>query len=130
MALGGLLALLGAYLVFVLVIAVIMLITMWKINTKAGQPGWAIFIPIYSIYIQTKVLQRPNYWIWLYIGGIITSIILIGYIVIIVLAIMDTIRLAKVFGKGDGFMVGLLLLPIIFFPMLAFGDAQYVKIEE
>ena len=31
MALGGLLALLGAYFVFVLVIAVVMLISMWKI---------------------------------------------------------------------------------------------------
>ena len=43
MALGGLLALLGAYLVFVLVIAVVMLISMWKIYSKAGQPGWAVF---------------------------------------------------------------------------------------
>jgi hypothetical protein len=113
-----------------LIISIVILVSRWKINTKAGQPGWAIFVPIYSLYIQTKVLQRPNYWIWLYIGAIITSFIFIGLIAIIVLLIMDTIRLAKVFGKSDGFVAGLILLPIIFIPMLAFGDSKYVQIEE
>jgi hypothetical protein len=32
---------------------------------------------------------------------------------------------AKSFGKGVGFGIGLLLLPIIFFPILGFGSAQY-----
>jgi len=33
--------------------------------------------------------------------------------------------LARNFGKGVGFTVGLLLLPIVFWPILAFGDARY-----
>ena len=32
---------------------------------------------------------------------------------------------AKRFGKGGGFAVGLILLPFIFFPILGFGSAQY-----
>lgn len=42
-----------------------------------------------------------------------------------IVAIMLLFELAKVFGKGAGFGLGLLFLGIIFLPMLAFGDAQY-----
>jgi len=35
-------------------------------------------------------------------------------------------NLSVSFGKGVGFTIGLLLLSIIFYPMLAFGDAQYL----
>ena len=34
--------------------------------------------------------------------------------------------LSKSFGKGAGYTVGLVFLGIIFYPMLAFGDAQYI----
>jgi hypothetical protein len=33
--------------------------------------------------------------------------------------------LAKSFGKSEVFTIGLLLLSPIFFPILAFGDAEY-----
>lgn len=133
MALGGMMAILMAYIVFVVItslaVSIVMLVANWKINVKAGQPGWAILVPFYSLYIHLKVLQRPSYWIWLYIGSLITAVILIGLIAIIVLSILDTIRLAKVFGKGDGFIVGLIFLPVVFYPILAFGDAQYQQLE-
>ena len=133
MALGGMMAILMAYIVFVVIISlaisIVMLVANWKINVKAGQPGWAILVPFYSLYIHFKVLQRPSYWIWLYIGSLLTAVILVGLIAIIVLSILDTIRLAKVFGKGDGFIVGLIFLPVVFYPMLAFGDAQYQQLE-
>jgi hypothetical protein len=43
-----------------------------------------------------------------------------------VLAIMVTVELARRFGKGGGFAVGLIFLPFIFYPVLGFEDsAQY-----
>ena len=42
-----------------------------------------------------------------------------------IIAIILLIDLAKSFGKGVGFGIGLLLLPFIFFPILGFGSAQY-----
>jgi hypothetical protein len=33
--------------------------------------------------------------------------------------------LSKSFGKSEGFTVGLILLPIVFYPILGFGDAKY-----
>jgi Family of unknown function (DUF5684) len=35
------------------------------------------------------------------------------------------IDVAKSFGKGVGFAIGLILLPFIFFLILGFGSAQY-----
>lgn len=35
-------------------------------------------------------------------------------------------QMAKVFGKGFLFGLGLLFLPVIFFPVLAFGDSRYI----
>ena len=34
--------------------------------------------------------------------------------------------LSKSFGKEEGFTVGLVLLGIVFFPILGFGDAKYL----
>jgi hypothetical protein len=34
--------------------------------------------------------------------------------------------LSKSFGKEEGFTIGLLLLGIVFYPILAFGDAKYL----
>ena len=46
---------------------------------------------------------------------------LVNFIILIILLI----DLAKSFGKGVGFGIGLILLPIIFFPILGFGSATY-----
>ena len=43
--------------------------------------------------------------------------------------ILDAIQLAKVFGKGGGFAVGLIFLGLIFQAILAFGDAEYQTLE-
>ncbi|MCG2679668.1 MAG: DUF5684 domain-containing protein [Kiritimatiellae bacterium] len=36
-----------------------------------------------------------------------------------------TVAFAKAFNKGGGFAVGLIFLPFIFYPILAFGNATY-----
>lgn len=47
----------------------------------------------------------------------------------IVCAIIVIFDLAKSFGKGAGYGFGLLFLPLIFFPMLGFSDAEFTPIE-
>jgi len=121
---NSLVTLLVAYLVFVLILAVFLVIVQWKINTKANQPGWAVLIPFYNIYVYTQVIKRPGWWILLYL---LVLIPILGLIAVFIIAILDSIRLARVFGKGDGFAVGLILLPIVFLPILAFGDATYAE---
>jgi hypothetical protein len=98
-----------------LLIALLIIVAMWKVFTKAGQPGWASIIPIYNLYIWCKIVGRPWWWILL---------MLIPFVNFIV-AIILSIDLAKSFGKGVGFGLGLALLGVIFWPILGFGSAQY-----
>ena len=101
----------------VVYLAVILLIvaSMWKVFTKAGEPGWAAIVPIYNLVVLLKISGKPVWWILL---------MLIPFVNIIVLALV-TISLAKNFGKGAGFGLGLLFLAPIFYPILGFGDARY-----
>ena len=114
---AGLLAgFLGAYFVFICVVVGIMIASMWKMFDKAGQPGWAAIVPFYNIIILLRMIGKPWWWLLLML------IPLVG----MVLAIIMYIELAKAFGKGAGFAVGLIFLSIIFFPILGFGDARYI----
>jgi uncharacterized protein DUF5684 len=99
-----------------LVIGVIVIAGVWKVFTKAGKPGWAAIIPIYNIYVLLQIVGRPWWWLLLMFIPVVNFVI--GIIVMI--------DLAKSFGKGVGFGLGLLFLSFIFYPMLGFGDAQYV----
>ncbi|WP_298301010.1 DUF5684 domain-containing protein [Hydrotalea sp.] len=98
-----------------LAIIILVLIAQWKIFEKAGQPGWACIIPIYNFIVLMRVIGKPWWWLLL---------LLIPF-VNIVLAIWSVNLLSKSFGKEEGFTIGLLLLPFIFYPILAFGNATY-----
>ena len=98
-----------------LLIALLLIVAIWKVFTKAGQPGWASIIPIYNLYIWCKIVGRPGWWVIL---------MLIPFVNIIV-GIILCIDMAKSFGKGAGFGIGLALLGVIFIPILGFGSAQY-----
>ncbi|MBL4624384.1 MAG: hypothetical protein JKY42_04500 [Flavobacteriales bacterium] len=89
--------------------------SLWKVFTKAGQPGWACIIPVYNYYIMTKIAEKPGWW---------TILMLIPY-VNIVFVVWIWNRIVKRFGKSTGFTVGVVLLGFVFIPMLAFGDAEY-----
>jgi uncharacterized membrane protein YhaH (DUF805 family) len=101
--------------IFWLAFTILMIAACWKIYTKAGQPGWAAIIPIYNLYIWCKIVGRPWWWILLMLIPFVNFII----------GIILCIDLAKSFGKGVGFGLGLVFLGIIFFPILGFGSAQY-----
>lgn len=85
----------------------------WKIFSKAGQPGWAAIIPIYNWIVWCKIVGRPAWWVLL---------LLICFPIFFIILSID---LAKSFGKGVGFAIGLILVSIIFFPILGFGSATY-----
>ncbi len=91
----------------------------WKVFTKAGQPGWASIVPIYNAYILLKIAGKPGWWLVLFLIPIVN----------LVIGIIVAIDLAKAFGKGTGFGVGLAFLGVIFYPILGFGDATYQGAE-
>ncbi len=86
-----------------------------RVFQKAGIPLWAPLIPIYNIFIHFKVIKK-SYW---YI------LVMLIPIVNIVFGIKFTHCLSKKFGKGAGFTAGLILLPLIFIPILAWDNSEY-----
>ncbi|MGS2764840.1 DUF5684 domain-containing protein [Sinomicrobium sp. M5D2P9] len=106
----GLLAIL-----FYLALIVLTIAGMWKTFEKAGKPGWAAIVPIYNIVILVEIVGKPMWWIALLFVPCVN----------IVANIWLTNLLSKSFGKSEGFTIGLVLLPFVFYPMLGFGDAKY-----
>ena len=107
MGIGGLLT---------VAIIVLMIVSAWKINTKADKPGWACIVPIYGALVTLEIIGKPWWWILL--------IILLPGINLIWLIWMTNL-LSKSFGKGTGFTLGLIFLPFIFYPILGLGEAKY-----
>jgi len=114
--------LITAYLAIVIPIVLIAIVAIWRVFTKAGQPGWAVLIPFYNLYVYSQVVKRPGWWMLLYFASIIP---VVGSLAVLFVSIIDSLRLAKLFGKSSGFGVGIILLGVVFLPILAFGDADY-----
>lgn len=111
----------GGFIFFIIFIVwLISVVGLWKIFTKAGKPGWGAFIPIYNLILWLEIVRRPGWWI------ILIYLVPIANIICYFIVIFD---LAKSFGKGVGFGLGLVFLPLIFFPILGFGNAQYTPIK-
>lgn len=106
----------STYMITVLAIAVISIVAMWKIFTKANKPGWAAIVPFYNLYTEFEIAGM-NGWMFL---------LLLIPIVNIIVAIMLYVNLAKAFGKSTGFAIGLIFLNFIFMLILAFSSAEYV----
>lgn len=91
------------------------IISQWRIFEKAGEPGWAILIPIYNSIVLLKIVGKPWWWLFLFLIPIVNLVFFIWQLNL----------LSKSFGKDEGFTVGLVLLPFIFLPILGLGNAVY-----
>lgn len=124
------------FLVFIAIIAlaaaIVQLIATMKIFKKAGKPGWAAFVPGYSNVLSCEIGGVDPRWVLIYLYGACLCIVpFIGWLayvaVAVYYAILVNVSIARAFGKSDGFAVGLILLPVIFYPILGFGSAKYGK---
>jgi hypothetical protein len=112
----------------------------WKIFTKAGEAGWKSLIPIYNVYVEYDLCWSGVLGL-VYIALTICANFLtsgqnvanwrmiIGAVMIIIaliLHVMQSLRLARSFGKGTGFGICLILFGPIARMVLGFGSATYV----
>ncbi|QLH80075.1 signal peptidase I [Halosimplex rubrum] len=97
----------------VLLVTLVSVAGVWKTFEKAGQPGWAAVVPVYNVYVLVaEIADRDILWVLL-------------SIFVPIAAVIPMIDVAKAFGKGTGYGVGLAFLGFVFFPLLGFGDARY-----
>ena len=128
---AGLGILLAVIIIFSLALSILVIVAQWKIFTKGKQPGWASLIPIYNQYIMCKMVGVNPWWILIVFCASFLGIIpIIGALIVLAVSIYFTIllnvSLARAFGKEDAFAIGLILLPIVFYPILAFGQNEFV----
>jgi hypothetical protein len=107
-------------LVIQLALLIVVIVSLWKVFEKTGRPGWYAIIPFFNLYHLIKIAGKPGW----------TLILFFLPIVNIIYAIIVSVGVAKAFGKGTGFGIGLALLSFIFYPILAFGSATYQPPQE
>lgn len=96
----------------ILVVAV----SLAKAFTKAGQPGWAAFVPVYNAFVLLKVVGRPWWWLLLYLVPFVNFAV----------GLMVAHDLSKSFGRSIHITLLLVLLPFVGYPLLAFSPKPYV----
>lgn len=98
-----------------IVISLVTIAGLWKVFQKADKPGWAAVIPIYNLWVLIKV------------SGNSALMFILMFIPILNLypIIKVPLDIAKKFGQGTGFGIGLIFLSFIFYPLLGFGSYQY-----
>ncbi|MBO5414379.1 MAG: signal peptidase I [Bacilli bacterium] len=109
----------ATYSIVLLVFVVLTVVGNWKVFEKAGKPGWAAIVPIYNTVVLYQVSGLNPWLLLLYL------VPFVNYIAMFVLSIMLAGKLAKAFGKGTGFAVGIFFLQPVFTLILGFGDAKY-----
>lgn len=107
-----------------LAFGIYMIIVRWVMYNKAGRHGWAAIIPIYNNVTYLKVCGLSPWLLLLLLVPVI------GWIILALVGIIARFTLAKSFGKGVGFGIGLLFLNIIFESIIAFSkNIEYVGEE-
>jgi len=103
------------FFLFYLAILILMIASMWVVFEKAGQPGWGAIIPIFNTILMLKIAGKPIWWVILFFIPLVN----------IIVGIMMINGISTNFGRGIGTTLGLIFLSFIFWPILAFGSAEY-----
>ncbi len=112
----------------------------WKIFSKAGRPGILAFIPIVNIYVEYGIcwsnfmglLYLVCVGVTSYVSGVqepsstLTTVSGVASVAALVLHIVQSIKLAKSFGKGVGYGILLILFGPLARLFLGLGDSRYI----
>ena len=122
--------------VLILALGILFLVSQWKVFEKAGKPGWASIIPFYSGWTLAKVGGKPAWWgiIGAFsLSGRTQNSIPLGLEVVIgivsgvatIFWVLISLGVARNFKKTTSFGFLLAVLPVIGYPILAFGNTKY-----
>ena len=99
------------------ILAALSVIGMWLVFKKAHKAGWRSLVPVLNLYTLVQIGDRHG------LRFLLLLIPVVGFFYYI----LFSFRLARRFGKGGLFALGLILLPPLFMLALGFGSAKYKK---
>lgn len=103
------------------------IVAYWRVNEKAGKPGWACLIPLYNTWVLAEIAGKPGWW---GLFPLLAVVPVVGAVAALVVYVLLCTRVARNFGKTDtSGILGLWLFGFIGFPILAFGPAKYKPVE-
>ncbi len=88
----------------------------WRIYQRMGNPGWAGFIPVYSMFVMFRTLYGSGWKMFLQLIPIVGLFVSIKFY----------LDLAHHFHQSTNFGWGLMLLNPIFNCILGLGNAPYL----
>ena len=92
----------------------------WLVYEKADISGWLSLVPVVNVWYLHEIagVWKPLIVVWLipFLNLIIMFVVFYG--------------VARNFGRGVVFALGLMFAPVIFFPMLGFGNFEYRDIYD
>jgi len=106
---------------FVLIIlAIYSIFITGLIFKKAGRKSFITLIPLYRDIVHLKICHlSPWLLIFLFIP-------VLGWVILLSIAIIGRFELSKSFGHGFFFGLGLLILPVLFRTIIAFSGNEYI----
>lgn len=109
--------------IFALIMEIILLFILitaeshWKIFKKAGKQGWASIVPVYNVIVLLDIVKKPIWWLFMLFIPFVN----------IIFGIMIINALSTRFYKDEGFTLGLIFLPFVFYPLLGMSKAEYIE---
>lgn len=118
-------------------IVILTIVAVWRVFEKAGKPGWAVLVPFYNAWTLAEVGDQSGWW------GLVMTLSIIRYddlnannrtlenlvflftLIGIAIYFKISLNVAKNFNQSNSFGIFLALIPIVGYPMLAFGPAPF-----
>ncbi len=128
--------------IIVLGLVFFLIASFWKVFKKAGKPGWAAIIPLYNGWTMAKIGSVPPWWgiigflslTFSYssngtstVSNTILTASFILSLISLVFFVLVSLGVARNFNKSAAFGYLMGFVPMIGYPILAFGSATYKK---
>ncbi|MBH1980596.1 hypothetical protein I8H83_02230 [Candidatus Saccharibacteria bacterium] len=114
-ALGGIFLVFGLIAIVALVVAIV---AMWKLFTKAGEPGWKALVPVYNSWVFLRLGDQAGWW------ALVALIPFLNIVAIVFMAIA-AYNISLKLGKEGWYVVLYVLVPIIWILILAFDKSTW-----
>ncbi len=119
---------------------VVQLVAEWKLVNKLGGRGWSQVIPVYNAWELARVAgcEQPMVIAYTVLTGVTVAASALSGVLgdasgsaigtcglaLFVVNVLVMRQVAGRFGKSTGFVVGMVLLPVVFVSILGLGAAQ------